>query len=47
MGTPPEALRAFTPLWRYAPEGDAASAAGRPLRGSPDLGARQFQVLRS
>ncbi|PTT20599.1 hypothetical protein DBR12_08975 [Acidovorax sp. HMWF029] len=39
LGTPPESLRAF-PL-----KGDAASAAGRPLRGGCWRGARQFYRL--
>ena len=37
-----------TPLWRYAPspQGDAASAAGRPLHGGRWPGPRPFHRLR-
>ncbi len=45
MKRPPEALRAFPPLsQRHAlrERGDAASAAGRPLRGGPGVGSASF-----
>ncbi len=46
MGQPPVALRAFPLLSAIAGKGDAASAAGRPLRGGRWHGPRQFQAAK-